>query len=457
MTTFGPSFPSGPAGREGDRPVLTLRQAVAGALVLILLTAVATLAVADRVEGLWLRLFPRSVALSDAEKQQLLDELVRSPEFDRFLRVIQLVRTQYVDPLPLDQLLEGAARGVVAATGDPFSAYFDPEEFREFRMDVSGHYTGIGVTVSQAEDGGVVVQSLFEGSPGATTPFEGAKPGDPVGLRPGDVIVAVDGKDVTGESVEAVARMIRGPEGTQVTVEVMRRGHDRPLRFVLTRRQIDVPSVQAHMLEGGIGYIHLTQFLPDTPRDFEAALEELRSQGMRGLILDLRNNPGGELQAVVQVADRLLPRGPIVHIEYRNRGRETHSSDAQALGLPLVVLINQGSASASEILAGAIQDYGVGVLVGEHTFGKGTVQTVWPLEGRSWRSLGGEAAGAGVKLTVARYLTPKERPIVMGKGIEPDVKVPFELEDLSAMGDLGRDPQLQAGYERVRQMVAGRT
>ena len=121
------------------------------------------------MEGLWLRLFPRSVALSDAEKQQLLDELVRSPEFDRFLRVIQLVRTQYVDPLPLDQLLEGAARGVVAATGDPFSAYFDPEEFREFRMDVSGHYTGIGVTVSQAEDGGVVVQSLFEGSPGATT------------------------------------------------------------------------------------------------------------------------------------------------------------------------------------------------------------------------------------------------------------------------------------------------
>ena len=221
-------------------------------------------------------------------------------------------------------------------------------------------------------------------------------------------VVAVDGKDVTGESVEAVARMIRGPEGTQVTVEVMRRGHDRPLRFVLTRRQIDVPSVQAHMLEGGIGYIHLTQFLPDTPRDFEAALEELRSQGMRGLILDLRNNPGGELQAVVQVADRLLPRGPIVHIEYRNRGRETHSSDAQALGLPLVVLINQGSASASEILAGAIQDYGVGVLVGEHTFGKGTVQTVWPLEGRSWRSLGGEAAGAGA----ARIDEQHSRPLL---------------------------------------------
>src|SRR5690606_30649152 len=161
-------------------------------------------------------------------KQQLLDELVRSPEFDRFLRVIQLVRTQYVDPLPLDQLLEGAARGVVAATGDPFSAYFDPEEFREFRMDVSGHYTGIGVTVSQAGAGGVGAPSASEGPPGATRPFEGAKPGDPGGLRPGDVIVAVDGKDATGESVEAVARMIRGPEGTQVTVEVMRRGHDRP-------------------------------------------------------------------------------------------------------------------------------------------------------------------------------------------------------------------------------------
>ncbi|ADU50331.1 carboxyl-terminal protease [Thermaerobacter marianensis DSM 12885] len=456
MTAFGQSFDTGPAGREGDRPVLTWRQAVAGALVLVILTAAITLVVSERVEGFWLRLFPQSVALGDAEKQQLLDELVRSPNFDRFLRVVQLVRTQYVDPLPVDQLLEGAARGVVEATGDPFSTYFNPEEFREFQIDVSGHYTGIGVVVSEREQGGVVVQTPFEGSPGATTPFEGAGPGDPVGLRPGDLIIAVDGKDVTQESVEAVARMIRGPEGTQVTVEVLREGYDKPLKFVLTRRNIEVPSVQAHMLEGGIGYIQLTQFLSDTPQDFDAALEELQRQGMRGLILDLRNNPGGELQAVVRVADRLLPRGPIVHIEYRNRGRETYSSDAQALGLPLAVLVNQGSASASEILAGAIQDYGVGVLVGEHTFGKGTVQTVWPLDDRGLPGLGGQQRDrAGVKLTVARYLTPRERPIVMGKGITPDVQVPFELNTLEGMGDLRRDPQLRAAYQRVQQMVAG--
>ncbi|HEY8488338.1 MAG TPA: S41 family peptidase [Thermaerobacter sp.] len=458
MRPLGHSFDTGPAGREGDRPVLTWRQALAGALILVVLTAGVTLAVSDRVEGFWLRLFPHSVALTDAEKQQLLEELVRSPNFDRFLTVFQLVRTQYVDPLPVDRLLEGATRGVVEATGDPFSAYFDPQEFREFQIDVSGHYSGIGVVVSEGKEGGVVVQTPFEGSPGATTPFEGAGPDDPVGLRPGDVIIAVDGQDVTGESVEAVARRIRGPEGTQVTLEVLREGYDKPLKFVLTRRNIDVPSVQAHMLDGKIGYIQLTQFLPDTPDDFEAALDELRRQGMRGLILDLRNNPGGELQAVVRIADRLLPRGPIVHIEYRNRGRETHSSDAQALGLPLAVLINQGSASASEILAGAIQDYGVGVLVGEHTFGKGTVQTVWPLdeEGRRLGSLGGGGEErAGIKLTVARYLTPKERPIVMGKGIEPDVKVPFDLENLEGMGDLRRDPQLREAYERVQQMVAG--
>ena len=454
MTAFGQAHGTGPAGRDSDRPVLTLRQAVAGAIVLVLITAFVTLAVSDRVEGVWLRLFPQRVALTDAEKQQLLDELMRSPNFDRFLSVVQLVRSQYVDPLPADRLLEGATRGVVEATGDPYSAYFTPEEFREFQIDVTGHYSGIGVVVEESEDGGVVVQTPFEGSPGATTPFEGAGPDDPVGLRPGDLIIAVDGRDVTRESVEAVARMIRGPEGTQVTVEVLRKGYDKPLKFVLTRRDIDVPSVQAQMLEGQIGYIQLTHFLPDTPQDFDAALQRLRSQGMRGLILDVRNNPGGELEAVVRIADRLLPRGPIVHIEYRHRGRQTHSSDAGALGLPLAVLVNQGSASASEILAGAVQDYGAGVLVGERTFGKGTVQTVWPLDGSGLPGLGAERnAGAGVKLTVARYLTPKGRRIEPGKGITPDVTVHFD--NLEARGDLQRDAQLKAAYERVRRMVAG--
>lgn len=455
MTLYQQSGGPDPAGRRGDRPVLTLRQAVLGALVLVVVTMVVTLAVSDRVEGFWVRLFPGRVALTDAEQQRLLEELMQAPNFERFLSVIHLVRTQYVDPVPVEQILEGAARGVVESTGDPYSTYFTPDEFRDFQIDLTGHYSGIGVVVSEDEDGGVVVQTPFEGSPGATTPFEGAGPDDPVGLQPGDVIIAVDGRDVTGESVEAVARMIRGPEGTRVTLEVLREGYDEPLRFVITRRDIEVPSVQAEMLEGQIGYIRLTQFLPDTPDDFTAALQRLRAQGMRGLIIDVRNNPGGELDAVVRVADRLLPAGPIVHIDYRHQRRQTHTSDPDALGLPLAVLINQGSASASEILAGAVQDYGAGVLVGEHTFGKGSVQTVWPLGGGgALGPRGGTGGGsAGVKLTVARYLTPKERPIEQGKGIQPDVEV--SLEKMQWMGDLKRDAQLQKAYELVRQRVAG--
>ncbi|PZN09460.1 MAG: S41 family peptidase [Bacillota bacterium] len=457
MTLYHHSGGSDPAGRRVDRPVLTLRQAIAGAVILVAITMAVTLAVSDRVEGFWLRFFPGRVALTDADQQQLLQDLMQAPNFERFLSVVHLVRTQYVDPVSVEQILEGAARGVVESTGDPYSTYFTPEEFRDFQIDLTGRYSGIGVVVSEGEDGGVVVQTPFEGSPGATTPFEGAGPDDPVGLQPGDVIISVDGRDVTGESVESVARKIRGPEGTRVTIEVLRQGYEEPLRFVLTRRDIEVPSVQAQMLDGNIGYIRLTQFLPDTPEDFDAALKRLKAEGMRGLIVDVRNNPGGELDAVVRVADRLLPEGPVVHIDYRNGRRQTHTSDPDALGLPLAVLVNQGSASASEILAGAVQDYGAGVLVGEHTFGKGSVQTVWPLDGSVVIRSRGRGTGegrAGVKLTVARYLTPKERPIEQGKGIQPDVEV--SLEKMQWMGDLQRDAQLRKAYELVRQRVAGR-
>lgn len=411
------------------------RNTFVGALVLVLITALSTYAVTTQFYQFQL-----------ARRLAAYEGLAPSPAFGRLLDVISLVREHYVDPTEVEQLLDGATTGVVEALGDPYSVYFNAEAFRDFEISLKGEYEGIGVVVTERDEY-VTVQTPFPGSPGALAVPENNPDIKSPGLQPGDRITEVDGVDVVGVPVDKAAALIRGPVGTEVLIQVLRTledGSEVELRFRIERAQIEIPTIQqANMLTPAIGYIWLTQFTPDTPQHLRGALEQLRAAGMKALILDLRNNPGGELGASVQVAAEFVPEGPVVHVVRRDHEPQTFSSDSPSLGLPLVVLINQGSASASEIVAGAIQDYATGILVGEQTFGKGSVQTVYTLEGS-------EDGAAGIKLTTAKYLTPKERSI-HGVGLTPDVEV-VAVPD--RQGDPSADEQLRRAIAVLEEQLA---
>lgn len=406
-----------------------------GALILVAATAVLTYAATVNVY------VQRLETRLDA-----FGEVADHPVFRRLLDVIGYVRRFYVEEVPLDQLLEGAVDGVLQSLDDPYTVYYDAEAYESFEISLTGEYEGIGVVVTTVDEY-VVVQTPFPGSPGATTYPDNHDGVSPPGLRAGDRILEVDGVSVVGMPVERAASLIRGPRGTTVRLTVERPVEGAPpqvLYFTIRRQSIEIPTVQqADMVTPRIGYLWLTQFTPDTPGQVREALKRLRDQGARAIILDLRNNPGGDLSASVQVASQFVPAGPVVHVERRGGERETYSARGGGLGLPLVVLINGGTASASEIVAGAIQDYGSGTLLGEQTFGKGSVQTVY-----TWEDQQGRAA---VKVTTARYLTPKERSI-HAVGLTPDVEVPGTPEQ---QGDPQRDPQLRRAIELLEQRLGG--
>lgn len=362
-------------------------------------------------------------------------------DLDRFLTVLRLIQREYVDDVGDDRLVEGAIEGAVGALDDTYSRYMDSEEYREMMVRTSGSYTGVGMAIED-KDGLVVVVTAFEGGPAVEA-----------GILPGDRIVSIDGKSTAGMTSGEVAGVIQGPAGTDVSIAIERGGGEGDAgerrEFTLKRRVINIPSVKYHMLEDGIGYLQLTQFVGNTARDARQAMKALREQGMRALVLDLRNNPGGLLDQCVETAELFVPAGPVVHVVDRQGRRETWSTSGRGLGCPLVVLVNENSASASEILAGAIQDAGVGELIGVSTFGKAVVTNLIPLEG-----------GAGLNLITARYLTPAGRTIDK-VGLTPDVVVPGpqagEDGDDSETGGEGPppDPQLDRALEALRARPAG--
>lgn len=378
-------------------------------------------------------------------------ELAANENYGRFLEVLELVRQNYVEEADLDALLKGATHGAVDALEDPYSFFYDVEEFEGLQISLEGAYEGIGVVIME-KDRFTTVQSVINDSPGATTPFAGAQPSDPVGLQPGDRILEVDGQDAVGLPMEQVGLLVRGPSGSKVNLvvgrDVLEEGEvveSHELTFAITRAKVDVPTVTAEMLDDGIGYLHLMQFTGKAPADVGDALAQLSEEGMRGLVLDLRDNPGGSLQSTQELAGYFVPDGPVVHIISRNGEMQTLSSTKRRqIDVPLVVLVNGHTASAAEILAGAVQDYGSGTILGETTFGKGSVQQIWSLAD-STPGLPADMPGpTGLKVTTARYLTAKERSID-GEGIEPDVVVPWRLEE--AQPGVQVDPQLQQALE----------
>jgi carboxyl-terminal processing protease len=345
--------------------------------------------------------------------------------FAPFWEAWQLVHQNYVDqPLDNTKLMEGAINGMMQSLGDPHSTYMNPQEYKDATSQLQGSYAGIGAYVDTSSKLLTIIKPVTPDSPAAKA-----------GLKAGDQIIAVDSTDVTSMDPEAVRQKVLGPEGTTVTLTIQR-GDQTPFDVTITRAIITVPSVISKMLDNNIAYIQITTFGDNTTQDFHDQLKQLMAQNPKGLILDLRNNPGGYLDAAVAIASEFIPSGVIV---YERSGDGTKTPYEAASGglatnpdLPLVVLVNGFSASASEIVAGAIQDTGRGKLLGETTYGKGSVQTWTPLSNNE----------GAVRVTIARWLTPNGRTIDK-KGLTPDVEVKMTADDYTA----GKDPQLDAAVQ----------
>jgi carboxyl-terminal processing protease len=382
--------------------ILSRKKIIAGAVVLVIVTFMATV-------GGFLFLLSGNTADMMSTFQ--------------FFRVLEMVKSQYVEPVSTDTLVAGAINGMVKSLKDPHSVYMDAKVYNQFMSETEGYYGGVGMVL------GVKDKKLLVVSPIDGTPAQKA------GIKSGDQIVKIDGEDTKDMSVEEAANKIRGPEGTKIVLSILRSG-EAEKDYTLIRSNIKIQTVYSKMLPDHIGYIRISMFSENTGKDFATQYQELEKQGMKAVILDLRDNPGGLLDESVKIARYFVPKGPVVSVVTRDGQKEVHYSDLAAVKYPLAVLVNGGSASAAEILSGAIQDTGAGVLIGTKTYGKGSVQTLKPL-----------GDGSAIKLTIAKYFTPKGRSID-GIGIEPNIKV-----EMTAQAG-GQDIQLEKAIEVVKQKMA---
>lgn len=337
----------------------------------------------------------------------------------------ELIESNYLyeDEVDQEALQDGILKGYIDGLGDPYSVYYNAEETKELLSSLEGEFSGIGVLVSQnAETKLITFVTVYEGSPAAKA-----------GFRDGDVLYKVDGEDITSQDLDTVVAKMRGEKGTKVDITVVREGVDEEITATVTRDTVEVQTVASKMEAGKIGYIQISQFDKVTYEQFKKALTALQKKGAKGYVFDLRSNPGGSLDAVCKILDLLLPEGTIVSTKDKNGKEDVISSDAEhQLKEPAVVLVDGNSASASEIFAGAMQDYGVGTIVGTTTYGKGIVQQLFELPNKTC-----------VKLTISEYFTPKGRSIHK-KGVSPDVEVAY------TPGKDGEDNQLEKALEVVR-------
>jgi len=363
-----------------------------------------------------------------------------------FTEVLSIVQSQYVDEVPPKDIIYNAIKGTLRGL-DPHSSFLDPEMYREMQVETSGSFGGLGIEITLRDDVLTVV-----------APIEGT-PAYRAGIQPGDRILKIEGLSTKDMQLADAVKRMRGKPGSKITITIVREGWTEPKEFLITREQIRVQSVKSNQLEPGIEYIRLRQFQEQTANDLETSLEKYTKDGkIQGLVLDLRNNPGGLLTAAVEVTEKFLEPGKlVVYTEGRVRNQNMRfPSNAKRTftTFPIVVLVNQGSASASEIVAGALQDWGRAVVLGTQSFGKGSVQTIIPL-----------SDGSGLRLTTAKYFTPKGRSI-HGKGITPDILVEGPKTTAVAGGEvvtpppstetpqeqLKRDPQLQRALDLLKAM-----
>lgn len=351
-----------------------------------------------------------------------------TPTLNLVQEVITLVQHAYVEKVPTDQLVVGAVKGVLKSLNDPYTHYFSPSDYNFLQEETSGRFFGVGIELGM-KDSQLAVVSTIEGTPAFKA-----------GIKGGDIITKIDETSTKGMSTQKAVGLIRGDQGTQVKLTIQREGVSKPLVFKMIRAEIKLPNVKSKMLDGKIGYVRLHSFTDGCGADVKKTVDDLKAQGAKGIVFDLRGNPGGLLTESVSVASVFIDSGVIVSIKKRSGKTEEFQAHGGAdKDIPLVILVDKGSASASEIVAGAIKDYGRGVLVGEKTFGKGSVQTMMPLSN-----------GAGMVLTTAVYMTPKGT-IIHKKGVEPDVesKTPKEIT-------AEKDPQLDKAKEIINDILEGK-
>lgn len=346
---------------------------------------------------------------------------------NKLLMIQQLIEQSYLysDEISYDELQSWAIKGYVQGIGDPYTVYYNVEETKALMEDTAGEFGGIGVTISQNINTKVITfNTVYKNSPA-----------DKAGLKDGDVLYKVDGEDVSAQDLDSVVAKIRGEKETKVEITILRGENLEEHTYKVTRDIIEVQTVEYEMLDGKIGYIAVSGFETITLSQFEKAIEDLNSKGMKKMIVDLRNNPGGNLSTVCDMLDLILPEGTIVYTENKQKIKEVFESDAERyMDIPMAVLVNGNSASASEIFAGAIQDYQKGKIVGTTTFGKGIVQNIYGLPD-----------GTSLKVTISEYFTPNGRSI-HGKGIEPDVVVEYEYDE----NNPDADNQLQAAIDSLK-------
>ena len=350
----------------------------------------------------------------------------KSEENQKMELLNSLIDRYYIGDVDETDLSEGVYKGYIEGLGDPYSVYYDEEETKQMSESLSGEFGGVGALMSQDRETGVItVLQVYDGSPAQEA-----------GMRDGDTLYKVEGEEVTGEDLSDVVSKVKGEKGTQVTLTVLRADTGDEEELTITRDTIEAQTVSCEMKEGNVGYIRITEFDTVTYEQYKEALEDLEDQGMERLIVDLRSNPGGNLDTVCDILDLMLPEGLIVYTEDKNGEREEYTSDEEnQFDKPLVVMMNGYSASASEIFAGAIQDYGLGQIVGTQSYGKGVVQSVFDLQD-----------GTSVKLTIAEYFTPNGRSID-GEGITPDVEVEYQYDE----NNPDADNQLEKAMEVVAQ------
>ncbi|HCS75299.1 MAG TPA: S41 family peptidase [Clostridiales bacterium] len=407
--------------------MISRKSAIFAGIILILITALLSSYITLQVN--------EYIMISQGDIIQAEEYMEMKDFYRKFNQIKAVIQSDYLIEPELDTMLEGAIKGMVSSLDDPYSYYLTAEEYQDFLIDVQGTYAGVGLSVSVI-DNMITVVTAFKGSPAATA-----------GITSGDRIIAVNGKDMDGSMMEEAVSIMRGEPDTQVKVSILRK--DEVKEITLTRAIIDIPDLEYRMLDDEVGYLWLYRFDKGSSQNFLDALNDLHFQGMKGLVLDLRSNPGGLLDECVAIADMLLPQGLVLYSEDKEGTRVEYTSNQEMIDIPLAVLINQYSASASEVLSGAIQDHETGLIIGETTFGKGLVQTI----------RGPFKEGDVIKLTSAQYFTPNGRDINK-KGVTPDIKVKelkaatdFVIENPNEELPLELDAPLTRGLKEVKNLI----
>lgn len=406
---------------------MSKKKATTRIVLLVLITNIATFTISN--------LLPiplnKKVIISKDEYEQLTTVYKK---YSKAMTIEESVKKNFLKDVSDETLMDGQLKGMLESLKDPYSTYMSKSEFDDFMEHTKGVYGGIGVIVSPGEDNLITVVSPIEDTPG-----------EKAGLKTGDKIIKIDGEEFTADKMDAAVKIMKGKPGTEVNLTILRKdkdGKSNNIDLKIKREEIRLKTVKVEMLEDKIGYIKITSFDDLTYKDFKKGFDTLAKDGAKGIIVDLRNNPGGLLDVSADIADEFLGEGTIVYTEDKNGEREYLKSDKKKTDLPLVMLVNEGSASASEILAGAVKDTERGILVGTKTFGKGIVQRIVKLPD-----------GSGYKMTVSEYFTPKGTNI-HNIGIKPDVevKLPEEVQ-ITGPENLKEDVQLKKGIEIMKDTI----